>query len=67
MVEAEDPRTRVAELPAAGEEESQQLEVINWDAMGIEEVFHMLEVTVVGYDDYQNCTEAHFARTLEGL
>jgi len=26
--------------------------MINWDAMGIEEVFHMLEVTVVGYDDY---------------
>lgn len=35
--------------------------------MAIEELFHKLEVTVVGYDDYQNCTEAHYARTIEGL
>jgi len=65
MVEAEDPRTRVAELPAENEEAA--LESINWDAMGIVELFHVLETTVVGYDDYQNCTEAHYARTIEGL
>lgn len=35
--------------------------------METEELFHSLETTVVGYDDYQNCFEAHFNRTLEGL
>jgi len=32
-----------------------------------EELFHSLEATVVGYDDYENAFEAHFSRTLEGL
>jgi len=35
--------------------------------MDISELFHSLETTVVGYDDYKNCFEAHFERTLTGL
>ena len=35
--------------------------------MEIGELFHSLESTVVGYDDYQNCTEPHYKRTLDGL
>ena len=53
MVEI-DPRTRaaVAELPAEGEDGEQQLEPINFDGMETEELFHNLESTIVGYDDY---------------
>ena len=50
MVES-DLRTRVA-LAAEDNEEEAPLESINWGAMGVEELFHKLESTVVGYDDY---------------
>lgn len=67
MVEADDPRTRFT-LPASGEDAGEApLESIDFAGMSVEDLFHNLEETVVGYDDYQNCTEAHFARTIEGL
>lgn len=33
----------------------------------LEEQFLKLEKRVVGYDDFENCEEAHFMETLEGL
>ena len=64
MVES-DIRTRVAELP--GENEEAPLMSINWGSMSTEELFHKLESTVVGYDDYQDNSEPHYTRTIEGL
>ena len=67
MVEA-DPRMRVAELPATGTpEEEAPLETIDFAGMETVELFHALEKTVVGYDEYENCFEKHFMRTLDGI
>jgi len=68
MVESEDTRqqSRVAELPSQ-EEDAQYVAPINFDAMETEELFHKLEKTVVGYEEYQNAFEAHYMRTIEGL
>ena len=69
MVEV-DPRMRVAELPASstgGAAEEVELEPIDFDGMDTVDLFHSLEKTVLGYDDYENCFEKHFNRTLEGL
>ena len=65
MVES-DNRVRSV-LPGADEVEEQFIEAINWDGLDTEELFHKLEKTVAGYDDYENATEPHFARTIEGL
>jgi len=35
--------------------------------METEELFHKLEKTVVGYEEYENAFEAHYMRTIEGL
>ena len=36
-------------------------------ADNIEEAFHKLEVQCVGYEDYIECSEENFAKTLKGL
>ena len=52
MVEAlSDPRMRVAEV-GTDQQEEEQLPPINFEGMEIEELFHSLETTVVGYDEY---------------
>ena len=70
MVES-DPRMRVAELPAstsaAAQDDETPLETIDFDGMDTVDLFHSLEKTIVGYEDYENCFEKHFNRTLEGL
>lgn len=54
------------ELP--GEEEAQAtVAAIDFEAMDILDLFHKLEVDVTGYDNYENCTEPHYARSVEGL
>lgn len=35
--------------------------------MDVEDCFHRLELRVVGYDDYENCFENHYAQTIEGI
>ena len=67
MVESDDPRTRFS-LPASGEDAGEaSLESIDFAGMSVEDLFHNLEQTVADYDDFKDCTEAHFARTLEGM
>lgn len=66
MVDEREPGMRITELPGEVETEA-QLESINFAEMEVEDLFHLLEKDVVGYDDYINNTEAHFARTIEGL
>lgn len=60
---------RVAEVDGAeaAEPTETELESINFEAMDTNDLFHSLEKTVVGYDDYQNCFEAHYNRTIDGL
>ena len=60
-------RTRVGQLTLGDDASEQTLEPINWAAMDLEELFLKLEQTVAKYDDYENCFEAHYFRTLEGL
>ena len=50
MVES-DIRCAVGSIPG-DEEEDAPLMSINWGSMNCEELFHKLEQTVVGYDDY---------------
>lgn len=35
--------------------------------MDIIDLFCKLEIDVTGYDEYENCTEPHYARSIEGL
>ena len=66
MADEREPGMVVRELP--GEDEAEpQLQSINFAEMEVEDLFHLLEKDVAGYDDYVNSTEAHFARTIEGL
>ena len=72
MVESTDTRIAMAAGEIGGTEgeageDGEQLAPINWGAMETEDLFHKLERIVVGYDEYENCTEAHYARTIEGL
>ena len=64
MVESEQAFGAVSELNGEGEV---SVAPINWDAMEIEELFASLEKAIVGYDDYINADEAHFAQSIEGL
>jgi hypothetical protein len=64
MVEAEQVHGAVSELEGEGEV---TLSPVNWDSMDIEECFAKLEKAIVGYDDYINADEAHYAQSIEGL
>ena len=64
--ESTDPRMRIGAVGADDDEEP-QVAPINFDGMEISDLFHSLESTVVGYDEYENCFEKHYARTIEGL